>query len=325
MHPRRIPILRPRLGAHPYTLVTRPRRPAPRRPRGLATLASRLLTLVAAAVVPVAVHAQDAPSLVPTVASVQEAEPVPFRPAPGTDLSHVRGVGVVAAPALSVAWFGAQDGLLWVSFRLAGDRSVDAERLIVSTSDGSVHDVFVGSITVRPAADPDAPLVAIAEVVAGASAPSTRTAAWLFQNRSDEPTRVGAIAYAPTRVARDVVLARTFGGPDPRDAFDAWLQKVEEVVSRAATAIGDGSPAEIEAALLDAFPADLRRGDGAGMVDGIELAPGAAIGLVLTPASFTDHVGDATLFIDPAITSLSADGLRRVAFSAGPTVGPNLP
>jgi len=303
--------------------VRRPRDAAPRRTR-LRSVANRLSALAAAVVLPV-VAAQQAPAVVPTVASVQEAEPVPFRPAPGTDLSRVRGVGVIAESALSVAWFDARDGLLWVAFRLAGQRSVDVDRLTVATSDGSVHDVAVGSVAIRPAADPDAPLAAISELVESAPPPSDRTAAWLFQNRSDETVRVATVAYAPSGAGRGVVLARTFGAPDPREAFDAWVRTVEDVAAVAWAAAEARSPQALEAALRRSFAGDLHGVDEVGSFAGIELAPGQSMGLVVTSAAFAASVGDATLFIDPAITTVSENGTRRVAFSAGPTVRLRVP
>ena len=303
--------------------VGRPRAAASRRTR-FRSLANRLAALAAVVALPV-VAAQRAPALVPTVASVQEAEPVPFRPAPGSDLSRVRGVGVVDEPALSVAWFDARDGLLWVSFRLAGQRPVDVDRLTVATSDGSVHDVAVGSVAIRPAADPDAPLAAIAALVESAPPPSARTAAWLFQNRSDETVRVATVAYAPSGAGRGVVLARTFGDAGPRDGFGAWVRTVEDVAAVAWAAAEAGSPQALEAALRRSFAGDLHAVDVVGTVTGIELAPGQSIGLVVTSAAFTGPVAHATLFIDPAITTVSEDGTRRVAFSAGPTVRVHVP
>ena len=298
----------------------------PRRAR-LASVAARLLT--AAAVALPVVAAQAPPVVVPTVASVQEAEEVPFRPALGSDLSRVRGVGVIDEPAASVARFDARDGLLWVSFRLAGQRSVEVERLSVATSDGSVHDVAVGSVAIRPAGDPDAPIAAIAELVESAPPPSARTSAWLFQNRSDETVRVATVSYAPSGAASGVVLARPFVGSDPRDAFDAWVGTVEDVAAVAWAAVEAGSSGQLEAALRRAFADDLhavdRAGDLADDLAGIELAPGEAIGLVLTSAAFAGHVRDATLFVDPAVATVSADGTRRVAFSAGPTVRLHVP
>lgn len=359
MPTRRIPIPSARLGTCSHTPVVRQRRHAPGHRGWLPRFATRVaaraaaraavraagrsavrtLTLVVAAVLPVAVQAQGAPTLAPTVASVQEAEPVPFHPAPGTDLSRVRGVGVVGEPTLSVAWLDARDGLLWVSFRLAGDRSAYVERLTLSTSDGAVHDVAAGQVEVRPAADPDAPLVAIADLVESAPPPSARTSAWLFENRSDEPVRVEAITYAPTGAVGDVVLAKRFGGADARAAFDLWVRSIEAVVAEASVEGGDGdsdgdgdtdgSRARLEAEIRNVFAADLHRVDPAGQLAGVlggqRLAPGDALGLVLTPVAFASHVAGATLLIDPAVVTLSAGGVRRVAFSAGPTVRPHAP
>lgn len=288
---------------------------------------SRLPTLVLAAVLPLTAQAQEAPSLVPTVASVQEAEPIPFRAALGSDLSDVRGVGVVADAALSVAWFDAEDDLLWVSFRLAGDRPVDVERLVVSLAGGSVHEVAAGSVAVHPAADPSAPLVAIAEIVDATPSAGPGWGAWLFENRSAEPVRIASVAYAPSDVASDLVLVRSFAGSTLRDDFRAWALEIEDAVQATLDAAGNGAetgvPSELEPSLARAFGPDVRTGVRTGVRTSegtlIEIAPGAAMGLVVTPASFTAEVADDTLFIDPAVATISPDGVRTVTFTAGPT------
>lgn len=288
-----------------------------------------LLILVLAALLPMTAQAQKAPSLVPTVASVQEAEPIPFRAAIGSDLSDVRGVGVVADAALSVAWFDAEDDLLWVSFRLAGDRPVEFERLVVSVAGGTVHEVAAGSVAVHPAADPSAPLVAIAEIVDATPSVGAGWGAWLFENQSAEPVRIASVAYAPSAVASDVVLARSFTGSTLRDDFAAWALELEDFVQTALDAAANGAPSELQQSLARAFAPDVRTGVRTGVRTAqgtmLEIAPGAAVGLVVTPASFTEEPADATLYIDPAVTTISPAGVRRVTFSAGPTVRSTVP
>ena len=262
---------------------------------------------------------QSAPALVPTYALVQEAEAVPFLVAPTATLASVRGVGVVAPPKLSVGGFRIDGDLLHVTFRLAGDEPVSFDRLVLAMDDGTVHrDVPVGRITVHPAPMPGSELDVASQIM---SPDGGLIGAWLFENRGDRPVVVRTLDYAPDGTARPFLLARTFAAPWRLAAFEAWIDEVQGVLSSAPLVVAEGAPAEVERLLRVDLQRDVRSGGDLG----VELAPGDALAVALTPASFEAHVAGGQLVLDPRHVLDLGTGAPVIGFAGGPMVHERAP
>lgn len=274
-----------------------------------------VLALAWAAVIAAApALAQSAPALVPTYALVQEAEPVPFPAVPTATLADVRGVGVVAPPRLSVGGFRVEGDVLHVTFRLAGDEPVSFDRLLLVMDDGTVHrEVPVGHVTVHPAPMPGSELAVAGQVW---SPDGALIGAWLFENRGDRPVVLRTLDYAPEGVARPFLLARAFPAPWRMAAFDAWVDELQGVLSAAPLTVAEGSPEEVERLLRTALEANAR--DGGDL--GLELAPGDAVAVALTPASFAGDASRGRLVLDPRHVLDLGAGAAAIGFTGGPTV-----
>lgn len=288
----------------------RARRPRGGRPAPLAVLALAWSALFAAA----PALAQSAPALVPTYALVQEAEPVPFPAAPTATLADVRGVGIVAPPQLSVGGFRVERDVLYVTFRLAGDEPVSFDRLLLATNDGTVHrEVPVGRVTVHPAPMPGSDLAVAGQVW---SPDGAVIGAWLFENRGDGPVVLRTLDYAPDGVARPFLLARAFPAPWRMAEFDAWVDEVQGVLSGAPLVVAEGTPEEVESLLRTALEPDVREGGDLGL----ELAPGDAIAVALTPASFERDASRHRLVLDPRHVLDRGAGAPAIGFTGGPII-----
>lgn len=306
--------------AEPPAHANAPRPPAGHPRRGRAAPLPVLLALAWAALLAAApTLAQSAPAIVPTYALVQEAEPVPFPAAPTATLADVRGVGVVAPPQLSVGGFRIEDDVLHVTFRLAGDEPVTFDRLVLAMDDGTVHrGVPAGRVTVHPAPMPGSELAVAGHVW---SPDGALIGAWLFENRGDRPVVLRTLDYAPAGVARPFLLARAFPAPWRMAGFDAWVDEVQGVLSGAPLVVAEGAPADVERLLRSALEADVREGGDLGL----ELAPGDAVAVALTPASFEGDASRGRLVLDPRHALDLGAGAAAIGFTGGPTVHEQVP
>jgi hypothetical protein len=291
--------------------IRRSTRP-PRAPRARPQAPARAALAATLVLTALAGQARAEPSFAfePLVAHVQEAERVAFRSvAAGDALSDLSGVGTVEAGALSIAEYAAAGDVLEVVFRLAGSEPVELRHLALVDADGGVHDVHVGQVVVRPAADAAAtPLVGRAAIAYG---DGVVLGAWLFENESDGPVVLEGIDLAPAGVARSFVLARTSRHVPSFDAFERWVETGRRAILAVYAGSPSAPPSAVESALRAAFPPDEIRRPSA---PELHVPAGGAVALMLTPASLAVDLATTALQLDVRIVVRTEDGDEPARF-----------
>ena len=249
-----------------------------------------------------------APAFVPTYAFVQEAEPIVFTLAPGTDDRWLDAIGTVEEGRLSLAFADRREGGVRLAFRLAGDEPRTIRSLLLGDPGGSFAEADLGLVTVVPA-----------QILGGVPLRRRATAhfgrgpllrGWRVVNETNDVQTVQSLAFAPPGVARPVVIARVVhAGDGGRDGDDllAWLEALRGDLAERIPGGRHATPERVEAALRERLDATWLRDPQA--LD-LTLAPGDAVDLVLTSASFALDLRAARILADPILSGVDAHGIR---------------
>ncbi len=269
-----------------------------------------ILVLTAVAAFAGVARAEPPFAFEPVAAHVQEAERVAIRSiAGGEALNRLSAVGTVESGALSIAAYEVVDGVLEVVFRLAGNAPVDVRHLVVVDAAGRSHEVPIGQVAVRAAAETGAsPLRGRASIAYG---DGVVLGAWLFENERDAPVVVTGLDLAPREIARPFVLARTSDRVPSFAEFEHWVETGRDAILatyRGATSVPAG---RVEAGLRAAFPASEVRRPSA---PELTVPAGGAVALMLTPASLDVDLATTALLLDARIEMRTADGGDHVRF-----------
>jgi hypothetical protein len=269
-----------------------------------------VLTALAVAAFAGVARAESRFAFEPVVAHVQAAERVAFRSiAGGADLNGLTAVGTVESGALSIAEYAVVDGVLEVVFRLAGNEPVDIRQLVVVDATGRSHEVAIGQVVVRSAAETGAsPLRGRGAIAYG---DGVVLGAWLFENEREAPVVVTRLDLAPRDVARPFVLARTSERVPSFAEFERWVDAGRDAILASYRGAGSVPAARVEAGLRTAFPAGEVRRPSAPQ---LTVPAGGAVALMLTPASLDVDLATNALLLDARISMRTADGSDHVRF-----------
>lgn len=206
-----------------------------------------------------------------------------------------------------------------VWFELRGERPVTVDALHWTFADGRerVHPAPGIRVVPPPSAVPDdaAPVWRRATRAPDAG---LFLAAALTHDAAD-PLRVESLAFAPPEATAGRLLVRRLPAARLDRAWDAWTRALVAHLSDAWTA--RAHPAE-----LDDLPG--RLADGSAWLDpaalNVELQPGEALLVALTPASFVPDVRSTAIFSRPSIR-VRPHGAARALWLPGPGVAEHTP
>ena len=141
----------------------------------------------------------------------------------------------------------------------------------------------------------------------------------------DAPLAVHALTGAPATLGDLTVPARLYdrAGDDARAAFAAWVDEATDAVAREPDPRGTDGRTRLRAVLDDAVGADAVRV--APDREPVVVAPGGAIGLLLTPLAIERRGGHADAAFEPVVRAAIGDGQVREFPLFGPVRWPAWP
>lgn len=238
----------------------------------------------------------QAPTVEPTFAYVQEAEPIVLTLAPDVSTRWLDAIGTVTQGRLSIAFTDRLDRGIRLAFRLAGDEPATVRSLLFGDPFGAFTEVDVGELTIVPAVPTGpSPLRRRGTVRYGEGA---ILQAWRLENDTDVPQQIDTLTYASRNVARPAIVVRVVPSDGSLDDLTDWLERLQRALTARLPSGRRAAPPVVEDALRELLPEGALRDP---TVLGLMLAPGESVDLVLTSASFAVDLSRVNVLADPLL------------------------